>query len=132
METILKKLYEASEIMCLPQRQGSRPGVKTNFQYKWLGRGIRVLLTLKEHGIALPNWVPLIHFLKQGPLIMSLKEVSKFLCGICCTDLGMIRNSNHKRLREHNNHRRRRATKCQTLWRKWRFIISVVRQVKDE
>lgn len=55
------------------------------------------------------------HLLKQSPLIMRLKEVSTSLCGFCHTDLGIIRNSNSKRLGEHYHCRRGSATKCHTL-----------------
>lgn len=97
------------------------PGVKTTFWYKWAWseQMINVLLILKGHDIALLKFAPLkSFFLKQGPLIMSLKEVSKVLCGFCCTYLDTIRKSNHKSLGEHYSHTRGRAPKCQTLRRK--------------
>lgn len=61
------------------------------------------------------------YLLKQSPLIKRLKEVSKLLRRFCHTDLGIIRNSNRKRLGEHYHCRRGSATKNHTLRREMKI-----------
>lgn len=87
MKTILREaLWSFLNVMCLPQRQGSHPGVKTNFQYKWawLGQVISVLLTLKEHGWHCPSKMsPFNSFLKTRPTYNELKRSKQvFMWGL--------------------------------------------------
>lgn len=89
-----------------------------NFQCKWAWWGkMNSVLTLEGHGIVLPGWGPLKSFFKStDQSYWNENKLASCYAGFAAScDLGIIRNSNHKRLQEHHNCRRGRATGCQTF-----------------
>lgn len=74
-------LWSFWNVMCLPLKTRSRPGVKNKFSIQMIGTSDQSVVNVKTTCHCPSKLSPFNSFLKTRPTIMSLKEVSKFLRG---------------------------------------------------